>query len=658
MVNPWTLEEGEDDVVLYPIGEELRDHSVPSPLVRAFPHYGKVPKARTPHKEYRDAILNETKGNSAAAKRTRSRLLAMWAEDPLFWINSCLYAVEPRKQGDKVVPFNTWPHQDNTIAAILHYLGKRDIGINKSRGEGVSWLVLNSFLHAWFFKPLSYFGLVSMNKALADNGTLDSLMGKLEWQLRNIEDLYPWMMPKGFNWRNHRLSSDMSLTNPENGSVFTAFPCTANVATGTRKLAFLMDEVGKWNRPDDSHAMTSTQHVTDCRIIVSTPFGNEGAYYDAIHVPSSMLKVTMHWTHNPIRTRGLYRYDIDKNKLIILDKEYKFPKDYPFERDGKTRSPWYDRECRKPNANARTIAQDLDLNFEQSVALFFDEMSMTAAKRDVKPPMHTGNFDFSEYGAVAEWAPLENGRAKLWMPLVDGLPPRHRRYIMGVDISSGSGGEHSSNSVIQVLDRDTGEQVLEWADNNTHPPEFAQLCVAVCRWLSGEEQPFMVWEANGPGGQFRQEVQNLGYHHVYKRESLSATNRTNRKLMRTAKEMYGVYIKDKAELLEPVRVALKINDLSIRSEAVVGEMPEYRYINGKVEHYRAAGKDTDEGSKKNLHGDRITALGCAVFGFNEFRRPRKSLKKTQRTPREYPLGSQGWRLEQKKKQEREKRYIF
>ena len=572
----------------------------------------------------------------------------MCREDVLFWINSFCLLFEPRREKKTTIPFNSWPHQDDVIAAVAHFLGKRDVGVNKSRGEGCSWLVLMVFLHRWLFDTKDGFGsygLVSLNEDLVDDAkNPDSLMWKLDWQLLHLPE---WMLPEGFNWSNCRSKTDHVLLNPETGATIKGFACTQNVASGGRKTAFLMDELGKWPRPQDSIAMTSTQSVTHSRIIVSTPFGNEGAYFDAIHLPSTMLKATMHWQDNIYRKRGLYQWDTVKDKLRKLDLDYDYKKDYPFCKDGKIRSPWYDAECRRANATPKTIAQDLDLNFEQSVSLFFDPLAMEMARTTVKGPVYRGRLIYDQYGSPAEFLPDPLGNVSVWSQMVDGrIAPS--RYVIGVDVAAGTGTDWSSNSVIEVIDLTTGEQVLEWADNATRPEDCAALAVATAKWLQGESgsQPYLVWEAQGPGGEFYREVAELGYTNIYNRPPSHAKKRIN---ARVSGHKAG-YIGAKADALTPLQVAIKLRRVTLFSENLVKELAEYRYTaGGKVDHFRATSSEEDS-SKGQLHGDRAMAFAMAVIGMNDF----ISMRRKEKEPT--PEQRQGHRLRKVIRELREERW--
>jgi hypothetical protein len=89
----------------------------------------------------------------------RADIMAACREDVFFWLEAFAWLYEPRLFEDngvprpRVIPFLVWDHQRPVIAEIKKHIGYRDIGIEKSRGEGMSWIGLMLALHQWLFEP-------------------------------------------------------------------------------------------------------------------------------------------------------------------------------------------------------------------------------------------------------------------------------------------------------------------------------------------------------------------------------------------------------------------------------------------------------------------------------------------------------------------------
>lgn len=607
------------DVVQYAKDEVVRyDPSVgPSDLVLSRPHYGRVDKgAGTPdcevHREWRRNFYIACRESKAA----RRQAIVWCKEDMLFFFNAFLWLYEPRDTDARTIvrPFLTWPHQDEAIAHIERYLGRRTLGIEKSRGEGASWLVLMCFLHQWLFFPIRTFGLVSKDEKTAnDHSNPDSLTFKLLWQLERLQEAAPWLLPKGWDESRCFLRSKGSLINPLNKSTVNSYSATGSVATGGRKTAILMDELSKFPRGDDADAMASTQPVTDCRILVSTPYGDSGAYYDAMHQKgSSMLKIVLHWPMNPIRSRGLYEWPENEEKPRLLDDGYEYQDGYEFVQDGKLRSPWYDKQSSEPDmlADPRKLAQEYDLNYGGSTVKFYSPELRESLEPLVRRAGREGEVDYDAFGSVGVWEEILGGKTWIWLAIGRGRPAAGR-YVVGVDIAAGTGGSSSSNSAIVALDVDSGEQVLEWKDSMTRPAECAQQAVAICKWLGvGGEHPLLVWENNGGYGEmFTHEVtQVLDYPNLYKRWTLS-----NRRRKRT--RQLGYRTVDRTVVHEQIRKFLSSGRITIRSEELLAELSQFEYNGDKVQHNGSALRE--DGATGKAHGDIVTALGMAAIGLEE-----------------------------------------
>ena len=127
----------------------------------------------------------------------RKTLLEACREDTLFFFNAFCWLYEPRprrvngKKLPNIIPFNTWEHQDPVILQARESIGYEDIGIEKSRGEGASWMFILLALQDWLFEPMSAIGFISRTELAVDNpDDPDSLFWKADWEL---EKLPSWM---------------------------------------------------------------------------------------------------------------------------------------------------------------------------------------------------------------------------------------------------------------------------------------------------------------------------------------------------------------------------------------------------------------------------------------------------------------------------------
>lgn len=589
-------------------------------------HYSKVPKDFEANLKYRIRLRERC----AADEDFRRAVLQICKADFLYWVNSFCFGYEPRPRKDangkplpNQIPFITWPHQDLAVAKILPALGYEDIGLEKSRGEGASWLFVFLALHDWLFNPMSAIGLVSKSEDSVDSADdSDSLFWKIDWSLKKLPY---WMQPK-----SKRNLTDHTLKNLDSGSMITGYAATGDVASGGRKRWFLMDELAKFPKGQDEAAMSSTQHVTDCRAIVSTPKGSSGVYHKIMHEPSSMVRIVLDWRQNPTRNRGLYQYIDDKPVALDpvnnpLRNNYQCSdgrvlsyspmndttrdllsrlRNKGFKLEGKTRSPWYDHECDRAGATPQSIAQELDRDYGGSMFRIFEYDFFAAAEKCIRPPVVRGSFMVDREDITLDFETTESGPVLIWVPLdIKGKPP-FGQYGVSCDISSGLGGAYTSNSVIEVMNLMTGEQVLEFATNSIAPHPFADLGVAVSKWFWNA---YLSWEANGPGQGFTNRVKEVQYGNVYYRRDMQA-----RGYKKTKKLGWWTDDSTKEIMFQEMLSQVKAGEFIPRSELMLKECGQYVRKGDKIEHVLVA--EADDSVKGKAHGDRVIAMCVGLQG--------------------------------------------
>ena len=592
--------------------------------------YSQVPKTLVENLEYRRDLL--------AWADTPKKQRTLWTacnRDILYFVNAFCWLYEPRASKlrgtkSKIIPFMTYEYQDEAFTKMNESLGVADVGIEKSRDLGATWMFLTLYFYHWVFNPFSSFGLMSRNQDLVDKpGKKDTLMWKLDFLLSGEGGkggLPPWMRPKNVYRTN------LLMENRDNGSTFEGSATTGDAFRGGRKTSIGMDEFASFGKGDDYEAQAATQHATDSRFFVSTPKGASGAYYDVMHEPSSMVKIILDWRSHPDRKLGLYQGK--DGDLEILDKDYKYPEDYKHVLDGKIRSPYYDAECARPGATPQSIAQELDRDYGGSeYQLFGPEMYEAAATRTMMP-FKQGIFGYDVETLDPRFAATDDGPLNLWCHLPDDLPIRDQTYVVGCDISAGLGGSHTSNSAIVVLGATTYEQVAEYATNTVKPDDFADLAVAMCKWFGGA---YLIWEINGPPGSgFTRRVLNQHYDNIFYRE---VEQRNFKK--KTKNPGWFSSEKTKPAVLTEMSHAVKSGKLVLRSEKLLEECRQYVYKEGRIVHSRSV-KTQDDSSKGQAHGDRVIAAALAWHAVKD--RPPEI--KAEEFSQEIPHGSMAWRMKQ------------
>ena len=231
------------------------------------------------------------------------------------------------------------------------------------------------------------------------------------------------------------------------------------------------------------------------------------------------------------------------------------------------------------------------------------------------------------------------GTTQLWLTLTKNaegvfIPPVGRVYLIGVDVSSGTG---SSNSALSTIDKATGEKVMQYVNPYIRPEAFAVLSVAFARWFNNA---MLCWESNGPGRQFGAKVMELKYTHVYHR-------RREESMSKKTSDIPGfASTKDaKLVLLGRYSDAIESGRFINRSEDSLNECLEYVFAqNGGVIHSQEEAAEDPSGARAN-HGDRVIADALAWFLTSDSKIKKEKFKI------EPPVGSLAWRIARKGKEE-------
>lgn len=532
---------------------------------------GLVPKDIAANLRWRKSVLETAR----RSEHDRMALKRMCSEDLLFYVNAFCWTYDPRLEAP-MVPFVTYGYQDETFADLNDSIGKRDICIKKSRDMGASWMLCTLFEWRWHFRDGQSFLLVSRNEDYVDKpGNSKALFWKIDYLLKNQPG---WLLPRFTR-------TSLRLTNDENGSAIDGESTTGDVARGDRRTAIGLDEFAAFDVDAGYKALASTRDATKSRIFNSTPDGAGNAFYDVAH-SAQVKQVVLHWTKHPVKAEGLYIGE-----------------------DGKPRSPWYDDECRRC-IHPREIAAELDIDFQASDFQFFDPKEITRlVVTNCRPAPFRGELDFDHAtlaprGAVAS----PKGNLRVWCGVdSSGQVASDAGYVMGVDIAAGTG---SSNSVISVADRKTGEKVAEFTTPNMRPDELGRYAVALARWFKdgSGNGAYMIWEAPGPGRNFGDVVIESGYRNVYWRTREES-------IAKSTQPIPGWWpVKDaKRAVFGDYRRALLDGRFINRSKEAMEELREIVYTaNGSIEHSKSVRTIDPSGARDN-HGDRPTADALCCY---------------------------------------------
>jgi phage terminase large subunit len=319
-------------------------------------NYAFVPKPTAENLLFRKRIILRAEDDVAF----RRQMWNVCRRDILFWLNTFCWTYDPRKgETKRLVPFLTWPFQDEAVLSLKESLGKECVLVEKSRDMGASWLILALFTHAWQFEGMGSYGLASSTEALVDAPHNPK---SLFWKVDKLLECQPrWLVPP-------LLRQKLLLKNLRTGSTMDGTATTADMFRGDRRTAILMDEFAAFEPADAVKANAAAHAASDCRIFNSTYQGAAGMFYDLSI--SEMKKISMHWARHPEKSKGLY-----------------------YDAKGKARSPWYDQKCKELIVPAM-IACELDMDPVGSASQFFPaELIERCIALDTRNPYHVGRVE-------------------------------------------------------------------------------------------------------------------------------------------------------------------------------------------------------------------------------------------------------------------------
>lgn len=542
--------------------------------------------------------------------------------DPLFFMAAFLWVKEPRARV-KTRPFIPWPHQEPVVKAMAETIDEAleteqpvSLTLKKSRAQGGTFLYIAVTIWKAVTNDEFTVGLVTRNESLVDSKVDDSaVMFKVAAML---DDLPIWMLQGGYE----RSLSDHVIKLP-NGSGWSGYAATGDVARGGRTTMFCFDEPGSEEfvaGNKDYKVMSSVGSVANCIFLVSTFGTDSGVFYESAMDPDNKRVYTLDWKDNPDHSKLSY---IQKDGIVkaIRPEDQQAVEEYIVSHyrelksiarrghkiEGKVRSPWYDSHCLLPGATPRYIARELDMDARGATGkVFSSDLLDRIKKENGKPPLWRGVPVFDEETMELKGLlPRDDGPLLLWFkPGIDNSPPLGP-FTIACDIASGGTGATSSNSVASGIDNRTGEQVLEYVIKGLEPRPFARRVVGLSKWM---RNALLGWEDSGVSGGFAKEVMEVLYYgNVFFRD---VTQLGSQKKSR--KPGFPCRDADKADMFELCALAMESGRYIPRSDEMLREFAEYEWDNGKIVH----APTKNRGAADKNHGDRAIAGAGAWLVFD------------------------------------------
>ena len=210
------------------------------------------------------------------------------------WARNYAWIVNPHadKSFLREVPYHPWPKQ----LELVEWLDERVAAgepavINKGRCLGISWTCLLLCCHRWLFESLFGAKIGSRKEKLVDDGTLDSLFGKL----RHTVSKQPRHLRPSFEGRV------LKLQNLDNKSELVGEATNEGFARGARRTVAMIDEFAHIHPTMQARIWLAIETVAVSLWMPSTPNGKGNKFFDLYENLPSQCIFEMDWRADPTR---------------------------------------------------------------------------------------------------------------------------------------------------------------------------------------------------------------------------------------------------------------------------------------------------------------------------------------------------------------------
>jgi hypothetical protein len=492
--------------------------------------------------------------------KSKLETMMIWAKckaDPAYFIENYLETFDKTKQ--TYVKFRPFPKQ---LEAILAYKDNRYNIVLKYRQAGISTLTA-----AYIVWLISFASSDNPEKVLILANKRETAM-----EFLNKAKVFHSQLPK---W----ISVDIGDTNSKqhvrftNGCEIKAVATSADALRGYTPSLLILDEAAFIEGGQDVWAACQASLSTGGdAILVSTPNGYDAIYHTtyegAKKSENDFNIVEMKWYEDPRFNKGL-KWE-KKDMEDIIDESNNLENYAKYVQEGYTpTAPWYLEMIRQMNGNMRLVNQEINCDFLGSGETVIDkEWIELQDKENKRDPIRKEGI---------------NRELWIWKD-----PEPGKKYVMGVDVSTGQSDDFSAFSVI-CLDGEEGEEQVAEYYGKLPPDELANFV-----WHAGTRyNAYVVIDITGGVGlPTSLKLKEMGYSQLHYPNGDTTKNPgfnidSNRRIV-------------VSELEESVRT----NRVKIRSERTISEMSTFVFRNGRPDHM------------VGYHDDLLWALGMGVYVAN------------------------------------------
>lgn len=191
-------------------------------------------------------------------------------EGDAFFINTCVMTFDPRLDANNEaigpVAMLLWPKQEEITREFgLAMDNSYDIGGEKSRDVGFTWIVLALLVKRWLRKPAFSCLIGHYVDDLIDSSSDTSLFWRIDFILKHLP---PFLLPNGFNLQSKAWRSFGKLINEKTNASITGMAPTERFGVGGRYSVVYFDDWARWEHGGSAYKSNSA--TTRCRITTWT----------------------------------------------------------------------------------------------------------------------------------------------------------------------------------------------------------------------------------------------------------------------------------------------------------------------------------------------------------------------------------------------------
>lgn len=426
-----------------------------------------------------------------------------------------------------------------------------------------------------------------------------------------MSQLPPHIWLYGFDYKRYKEGKEGHLVGQGsverldmcNGSTIKALGTSPDALRGLTPTYLVIDEAAYIDTfAQELYRASMAALATGGRmIIVSTPNGKDELYYRVYKNARDGLNgfnvVYLKWYEDPRYNTDLVweKTDEDGNVERVKEELFTFANFEKMDKAGyKPTSSWYRDMCAKLNNDRIAIARELDVKFEGSAGTVVkDEWIRHHEKYNV-------SYEYKK----------DKKNEHLW---IWDLPKEGVKYMIGVDVSSGTGDDFSG---LVILDVDNLQQVAE-LKMKIRPEELA----VIVNDLSNLYKALIVIDCTGGYGDVLVlKLEEMGNEYIY--YSTRSKKLTNK---------YKVLDQNKKHLVAGVKISqfrpqmvskmvsyVESTNFTIKSIRLISELETFIWVNGRPDH------------QSGYHDDLIFALIVVLWVLEtEFKNLEKAKKQSE-----------------------------